>query len=124
ARARRASSRRRSSADGSVTAEARTKSSSKETCSHGSSNGPRSLTEPTLSIAPPRPRGSGGGGLLALAEDVHHPGHAELVGAHAERVAPRRLLEGDDRRAAVARQLLPPAAQRRLVVAAERDRAV
>src|SRR5690242_21635632 len=51
--------------------------------------------------------------------DVHHPGRAEAVGAHAELVAPHLLLQGHCHRSAI-RQLLPVIAKL-LVVPAEAD---
>src|SRR6185312_6398867 len=56
-----------------------------------------------------------------LAGDIHHPLDAELVGAHAEGVAPGRLLQRFGNVGTID-QLVPITAQFGLVVAAERER--
>ena len=55
--------------------------------------------------------------------DVHHPRKPELVGAHAERVAPHLLFEGH-LNVPAGRQLVPVAAESVGVVAAHADRHV
>src|SRR3712207_3186928 len=61
--------------------------------------------------------------LGLLARDVHHPGNAELVGAHAELVAPHLLLQRHGDRARLG-ELLPVLLQVGRVVSAQADRDV